>query len=298
MKKILFFLVLFAPQTLFSQGNWPSYGRSSVNLKPVGVWVSGGVSGIHRNIQEFRALGEGNFEAGMTFGKEIAFVVKTGVYTQSDYPIQSDNFGDDWGGYYQQWGYNPYCGCYPQQQSDDRFQYVRFGYFQAGVSNQGKSHGIRLTGGIASFKYQIPVVDSLGNETAQVVIPNATALAIGFDVKSRIGKDLVSARAQSYTDIKRMDFAGTLGFAELDYLFGFPELNQKLYAGIGASFKKHVVSGNEYGVRAIVEFGHDQLPMWVRGYFGVAYNPLPTEGVGWQLGFQISVDRFAKSIYR
>lgn len=303
MKKIfVIFLVLVAPLTLLSQGPW-NKGKSRSgggNLKSIGVFASGGVSDIHRNTNELPALGEGTFEVGISFGKKTAFVVRTGVYTQSDYftgTIQSG--GNDWGGYYQQWGYDPYCGCYPQSNpSSSRFQYVRFTHFQFGFSNQGKNHGVRLTGGIAGFHYQIPVVDSLGNETTEVVIPNATAFALGFDLKQKIGKDLLSARLQSFTDVKRGNWNGTLGYGEIDYLVGIEETEGKFYAGLGASYKKHVVSGDEYGVRVILEFGHNEIPLWIRGHFGVAYNPLPTEGVGWQLGFQISVDRFAKSIYR
>lgn len=304
MKRIFFFLLLVTPTVVFSQGDWGTYRKKSGNedLKSIGVWISGGVSDIRRNTNELPALGEGNFEGGLSFGKQTAFVIKAGVYTQSDYFVnnqQSTNSGNDWGGYYTQWGYDSQCGCYPQAQpTSNRFQYVKFGHFQVGISNQGKSHGVRLTGGIASFNYRIPVVDSLGNETPRVVIPNATALAVGFDLKSRVGKDLFSARFQSYTDVDRLNFSGTLGFAEIDYLVGIEDLNGKVYVGGGASYKKHVVSGHEYGARVILELGHDEFPFWIRGYVGVVYNPLPTEGVGWQFGFQISVDRFAKSIYR
>jgi|GEM_PF-1862726 len=306
MKKTFLIILAFVVSIIScsGQGDWNNIGKfkTSQDLKSVGLWVSGGVSDIYRNTDVLPALGEGNFEAGISFGKKTAFVIRSGVYTQSDFftaGSQNINSGNEWGGYYQQWGYNPSCGCYPQpQQASSRFRYVRFGHFQVGFSNQGKKHGVRVTAGIAGFNYRIPVVDSLGNETAQVVIPNATALAIGFDFKQRLGKDLLSARLQSYTDVDRIAWSGSLGTAEIDYLVGIEQTNQKIYAGIGVSYKKHVVSGHEYSVRALLQFGHNEIPIGVRVHFGVAYNPLPSEGVGWQAGVMIEIDRFAKSIYR
>lgn len=305
MKKILVIMVLLAPIVVLSQGDWtdPKYsrkgGKAGGNLKSIGLWLNGGVTNIYRNTDELPALGEGNFEGGLSFGRNTAFVVRAGIYTQSDFFTAQPVQGQGWGNYYYGWGYDYNCGCYPQQQSNsNRFQYLRIGHFQVGLSNQGKTHGVRGTIGIGGFDYQIPTVDSLTGAEIPLQVARGTVLTLGFDAKVRMGDDLLSGRLQSFTDVDRLSMAGTVGKIEADYLVGIEGMEGKLYAGLGVSAKKHVVSGDEYTVRVILEGGHDEIPVWIRGYFGVAYNPLPAEGIGWELGFQISVDRFAKSIYR
>ncbi len=304
MKQIfVIFMALLAQTVAFSQGEWKNYGRTPI-LEDRGIWLNGGVTNIYRNTAEFPALGEGHFEAGLSFGRNTAFVLKVGVYTQSDFfsdpllktQIKTQSWGVDFYGW---GGYDYGCGCYPQQQSNsNKFQYLRIGHFQVGISDQGRNHGIRGTVGAGGFDYQIPTIDSLSGEEVPFEVARGTVFALGFDAKIRLGKDLLSGRLQSFTDVKRLSMDGTIGKVEIDYLFGFEKLNGKVYTGLGVSAKKHVVSGDEYTIRVILEGGHNKIPFWVRTYFGMAYNPTPEEGIGWELGFQMSVDRFAKSIYR
>ena len=288
----------------FAQGNWNTGKKSSTsNLKSIGLFMNGGITNIYRNTDELPALGEGNFEGGLSLGKNLAFVVKGGLFTQSDFFVSQGQSNETWGtGYQNSWGgYNTDCGCYGNQgvsnTSSNRFEYLRIGFFQVGFSQQGRNHGVRLTGGIGSFNYQIPVVDSLGNETPQF-IARGTVFALGFDLKTKIGKDMFNARLQSFTDVNNLTMNGTLGKVEADYLVGLEDFNGKFYVGLGGAAKKHVVSGDEYSARVIAEFGHDQIPFWMRLYLGAVYNPIPSEGVGFEFGFQVSVDRFAKSLYR
>lgn len=287
-----------------AQGNWNSGKKSgSNNLKSVGIFMNGGITNIYRNTDELPALGEGNFEGGISLGKNLAFVAKGGLFTQSDFFVSQGQSSGTWGtGYQNSWGgYNTDCGCYGNQNtstsSSNRFEYLRIGFFQVGFSQQGKNHGMRLTGGIGGFNYQIPVVDSLGNETPQLVA-RGTVLALGFDLKTKVGKDMFNARLQSFTDVNNLTMNGTIGKIEADYLVGLEGFNGKLYVGLGGAAKKHVVSGDEYSARVIVEFGHDQIPFWMRLHAGAAYNPIPSEGVGFEFGLQFSFDRFAKSLYR
>jgi hypothetical protein len=288
----------------FAQGNWNVNKKSSArNLKSIGLFMNGGMTNIYRNTDEFPALGEGNFEGGLSFGKNLAFVVKGGLFTQSDFFVSQGQDNGTWGsGYQNSWGgYNTDCGCYGNQgvsnSSSNRFEYLRIGFFQVGLSQQGEKHGVRVTGGIGGFDYKIPEIDSLGNETPKQV-KRGTMIAFGFDFKTKVGKDMFNARVQSFTDTDNPTIGGTIGKVEADYLVGLEDFNGKFYVGLGGAAKKHVVSGDEYSARVVAEFGHDQIPFWMRLYLGAAYNPVPSEGVGFEFGLQISVDRFAKSIYR
>lgn len=305
MKKIMFAIFLaFLTFPTFGQSEWnKSKSSSNGDLKRVGLFLNGDLTNIYRNTNELPALGEGSFEGGILLGKKTAFVVKGGIYTQSDFFVnqsQNQNMGTGGSQYQSGWANNYDCGCGGQNQNQptsNRFQYIRIGHFQVGLANQGESYGFRATAGIGSFDYQVPVVDSLGNETPQQ-IAEGTVFALGFDLKTRIGKDMFNARLQSFTNKDNLAMSGTIGKIEADYLLGLEDFDGKLFIGLGGAAKKHVVSGDEYSARVIVEFGHDEFPFWLRAYLGAAYNPLPSEGVGFEFGFQIAFDRFARSLYR
>jgi hypothetical protein len=308
MKNFIFatLALLFFPFAVFAQGEWSSNQKRTGggNLKSIGLFANAGITNIYRNTNELPALGEGNFEGGVSLGKNLAFVVKGGLFTQSDFFVSQGQSSGSWGnGYQNSWSnYNADCGCYGNQgvsnsSSSNRFQYLRIGFFQIGLSQQGKKHGVRLTGGIGGFDYQIPFADSLGNETAEE-IARGTVFALGFDLKTKVGKDMFNARLQSFTDVNNLTMEGTIGKIEADYLVGLEDFNGKFYVGLGGAAKKHVVSGDEYSARVIAEFGHNEIPFWMRIHFGIAYNPVPSEGTGFEFGFQVSLDRFAKSIYR
>lgn len=310
-------MIVFLALNAEAQGDWRSVGNynngssnssssSSSELKPVGGFVSGGVNDIYRNVDQLPALGEGYFDAGLMFGKKTFFVIRLGAYTQSDFFVEKGPNavgGNSFSDYYQYNYYYGNCNCYDQgyyynQNADKRFQYLKVGHFQIGIGSQGETYGVRATAGLAGFDYQIPVVDSVGNEVP-LEIARGTAMAIGFTGKFKLKKNLLSINLLTFTDVNRMSMAGTVGKAEIDYLVGFGEgeWDGKVYLGPGLSVKQHVVSGREYSARVILEAGHDKFFLYGRIFGGIVYNPLPTEGVGWELGFQIGFDRFAKAIF-
>lgn len=294
----LFAIIIFAVLGLSAQAQMSLEGGRKYRSSPT---INGYGAVDLMVIQDMTDYSLSDF--GVTGGLLIGRIgLEIGVYRQSDAIAVQENQNN--------WSHNYFYDCqcgigyqynqYSQSSNNDRFVYLNYMHAGLSITPVAKDGArLRVVPGIGRFSLHYPVVDTTASELeyASQLIAQKWVAHFGLDFAKQF-------RNNSMLFLKGFVFQDTeLSFPDqifpvvgAGYLVPVAQGERNVFLGVGASYRDHVWSGDEVGMRGIFQLGiGEKTPVIFRGFLGVSSNQ--SRGMRFEWGVSVGFDSLIQNFF-
>lgn len=222
--------------------------------------------------------------------------LEIGAYRQSDVlTFQNQN---SWG---QNYAYD--CGCWGGYQnsgpSQDRFVYLNYmhaGFSITPVAKDGAR--LRVVPGIGRFSLHYPAADTTSElGYSRQLIAQKWVAHFGLDLAKQFGNNsMLFLKGFVFQDTELQFPDQIFPVVEAGYLAPVAQGERNVFLGVGSYYRDHAWSGDEVGVRGILQLGiGEKTPVILRGFLGVSSNQ--DRGMRFEWGVTFGFDSLMENFF-